>query len=83
LTCSSDGRQRRGRDVAGGAGALLPHELTPAGAFVIRFYLSTGDELQSGDVLLSVRNIAGLAPDVSSRAATSVIVPTTTVVPAS
>jgi CARDB len=55
----------------------------PAGAFVIRFYLSTGEELQSGDALLSVRNIAGLAPGVSSRAATSVIVPTTTVVPAS
>jgi hypothetical protein len=34
----------------------------PAGAFVIRFYLSTGDARQSGDVLLSVRNIAGLAP---------------------
>jgi hypothetical protein len=55
----------------------------PAGAFVIRFYLSTGDARQSGDVLLSVRNIAGLASGAGSRAVSGVIVPATTVVPAS
>lgn len=55
----------------------------PAGAFVIRFYLSADDELDSGDVLLGVRSIAGLAPGASSPTVTSVTVPATTVVPAS
>jgi len=55
----------------------------PAGAFVIRFYLSADDGLDSGDVLLGVRSIAGLAPGASSPTVTRVTVPATTVVPAS
>ena len=54
-----------------------------AGAFVIRFYLSADDGLDSGDVLLGVRSIAGLAPGASSPTVTRVTVPATTVVPAS
>ena len=55
----------------------------PAGAFVIRFYLSADDGLDSGDVLLGVRSIAGLPPGASSPTVTRVTVPATTVVPAS
>jgi subtilase family serine protease len=54
-----------------------------AGAFVIRFYLSSDDVLDPGDVLLGARNVAGLAAGASSAAITTVTLPADTVVPAS
>jgi subtilase family serine protease len=55
----------------------------PAGAFVIRFYLSAGDVLDPGDVLLGTRSVAALGAGASSAAITSVTVPVTTAVPVS
>jgi subtilase family serine protease len=55
----------------------------PAGAFVIRFYLSSDDVLDPDDVLLGTRSIAALGAGASSAAITTVTVPATTAVPAS
>lgn len=55
----------------------------PAGAFVIRFYLASGDVLDPGDVLLGTRRVAALGAGASSAAITSVTVPVTTAVPVS
>lgn len=55
----------------------------PAGALVIRFYLSTDDRLDTNDVLLGARSVAGRAAGASAAAITTVTVPAGTVVPAS
>jgi subtilase family serine protease len=55
----------------------------PAGAFVIRFYLSADDTLDTSDVLLGARTVAALAAGASAAAITTVTVPAGTVVPAS
>src|SRR5262249_26386270 len=54
----------------------------PVRAFVIRFYLSSDDVLDPGDILLGTRSVAALAAGASSAAITTVTVPATTVVPA-
>ena len=55
----------------------------PARVFVIRFYLSTDDRLDTNDVLLGARSLAGRAAGASAAAITTVTVPAGTVVPAS
>jgi subtilase family serine protease len=37
----------------------------PAGAFAVRFFLSSDDTLHGGDVLLGSRNVAALVADLS------------------
>ena len=54
----------------------------PAGAFAIRFYLSTDDVLDAGDVLLGARSVAALASGASSTATTTLPLPASTSVPA-
>jgi subtilase family serine protease len=55
----------------------------PAGPFVVRFYLSTDDAPDAGDVLLGTRSLSALGAGASSAAITTVTVPVTTVIPAS
>jgi subtilase family serine protease len=50
----------------------------PAGAFTVRFYLSTDTTLDGGDVLLGSRAIAGLAAGATSTAVTTFMVPIAT-----
>jgi subtilase family serine protease len=54
----------------------------PATAFTVRFYLSTDDVLDEGDVLLGARSIGGLATGAMSSAVTTVTIPANTSVPA-
>jgi subtilase family serine protease len=49
----------------------------PAGAFAIRFYLSSDDALDTGDVLLGTRNLAGLGAGASSPSISTFTVPST------
>jgi subtilisin family serine protease/subtilase family serine protease len=49
--------------------------LAPAGAFALRFHLSSDTTLDSGDVLLGVRALAGLAAGAVSAATTSLRLP--------
>src|SRR5436189_224285 len=55
----------------------------PAGAFTIRFYLSSDETLDAGDVLLGSRTLGGLAAGASSPAVTTVTIPAGTPVPSS
>jgi subtilase family serine protease len=54
----------------------------PAGAFAIRFYLSSDDTFDASDVLLGSRSLAALGPGVSSTAVSTFTVPANTSVPA-
>jgi len=54
----------------------------PAGAFMVRFYLSADAALDNGDVLLGARMMGGLAAGASSPAVTSLTIPANTSVPA-
>ena len=54
----------------------------PAGASAVRFFLSADDTLDTGDVLLGSRSLAGLAAGVSSTAITTLTLPGNTSVPA-
>jgi subtilase family serine protease len=49
--------------------------LAPAGGFAVRFHLSRDTTLDSGDVLLGVRTLAGLAAGTVSAATTSLRLP--------
>jgi subtilase family serine protease len=49
--------------------------LAPAGGFALRFHLSSDTTLDTGDVLLGVRTIAGLAAGAVSAATTSLRLP--------
>ena len=53
----------------------------PAGAFAVRFFLSSDDTLDGGDVLLGSRNVAALGAGVSSTAITTLTLPGNTSVP--
>src|SRR5262249_12489607 len=71
------------------AGRPLPirhtvHNLgpAPAGAFVVRFFLSANDVLDAGDVLLGARSVAALAAGASSTAITTVTLAANPSVPA-
>jgi len=55
----------------------------PAGAFTIRFYLSSDGTLDASDVLLGSRTVGGLAVGGSSMASTTVTIPASTAAPAS
>jgi subtilase family serine protease len=55
----------------------------PAGAFAIRFYLSGDEALDTGDVLLGTRLLAGLGAGASSPAVTMVTIPAGTPAPSS
>ena len=50
----------------------------PAGAFTVRFYLSSDAALDGGDVLLGTRMIGGLGVGATSTAITSLTIPATT-----
>ena len=54
-----------------------------AGAFTVRFYLSSDEILDDGDVLLGSRMVTSLAAGASSMAVTSVTIPANTSAPAS
>jgi len=54
----------------------------PAGAFVLRFYLSSDDVLDANDVLLGSRTITGLAANTNWVGSTTVTIPAATTVPA-
>jgi len=49
----------------------------PAGAFAIRFYLSSDDALDAGDVLFGTRNVAGLGAGASSPAVSTFTIAST------
>ena len=53
----------------------------PAGAFTVRFYLSSDEILDGGDILLGARALSSLAAGASSPAVTTVAIPAGTVVP--
>ena len=55
----------------------------PAGAFTVRFYLSSDETLDAGDVLLGSRMVGGLASGAMSTAVTTVTIPANTSVPSS
>jgi len=54
----------------------------PAGAFTLRFYLSSDDVLDAGDVLLGSRTITSLAANTNRMDSTTVTIPAGTTVPA-
>ena len=56
--------------------------LASAGPFAIRFYLSSDDTLDAGDVLLATRLVGGLPVGATSTATTIVTIPANTAVPA-
>jgi subtilase family serine protease len=55
----------------------------PAGAFALRFYLSSDDVLDAADVLLGTRTLGGLAAGASSATTSTFTLPAATAVPAS
>jgi len=60
--------------------AIRNNGLAPAGAFAVRFYLSSDSLLDGGDRALGDRAVGGLAPGVQSAASTTLLIPTGTVV---
>jgi len=54
----------------------------PAGAFTLRFYLSSDDVLDAADVLLGSRTITSLAANTNRMDSTTVTIPAGTTVPA-
>jgi subtilase family serine protease len=54
----------------------------PAGAFAVRFYLSTADTFDASDVLLGTRTLAALGAGASSAAVSRFTVPASRLAPA-
>src|SRR5205814_859241 len=55
----------------------------PAGPFTVRFYLSSDETLDAGDVLLGARMLGGLAAGATSSTVTTLTIPANTSAPGS